>query len=183
MPDVPDALSLGVELLPADDDAVDPTTALEAAVASSVDDPTAEVVEDPPEPFGMSWAFDWSTGRFIRQGDSPAEVRDHDALREWCLAAAHCARFAHAVFSDDFGMERPDDIIGELEVAELISDYEQRLREALLVHDRVAGVENFDADWDPATGILTINSFDVLTDEEDDTLSLAGLQLDTRGVS
>jgi hypothetical protein len=178
----PDAIGLGVELLPADDDAVSPADALKAAAASAVDEPTGEVVPEPPQPLGMSWAFDWDRGRFIRQGNAPAEVRGLDALREWCLMTVNSARFAHTVFSDEFGVDRPDDLIGELDVDEMVSDFEERIREALLVHDRIAGVEDFEADWDPETGILTISEFDVLTDD-DMPLDLSGVQLHTRGTA
>jgi hypothetical protein len=174
----PDAVDLGFELIPADDDdLITPEQQLAAAEAGAMQDPVEQVAEDVPQPFGMSWAYDWQNGQFILQGSSPAEVRELDALREWCLMAIYSARFAHAVFTDEFGLEDPDELFGEIDPEELVGDYEERLREALLVHDRIAAVENFDADWDPTEGVLTINYFDVRTDEDEAPLSLAGLRV------
>lgn len=177
----PSALDLGFELLPADEEEVSPEAAAEAAAASSLDDPTFELPDEPPEPFGRSWAFDWERGQFVRRGDSPAEVHELAALREWCLMAIYSERYGSAVFSDEFGMQSPDDLIGEAVVPEMLADWEQRLTEALLVHDRITSVENFEASFDPETGVVTIESFDVTTDEAD-ALSLAGEQLTPRGV-
>lgn len=160
---------LDFELLPADDEGLSPARGLQASIAGAVAEPGAIIPEptDAPTPFGRSWAFDFEKGRFIRAGSSPIPTAGFASLQQWILMMAHSARYAHRVFSDDFGIEHPTDGIGELRAAELVSDYEQRLREGLLVHERVTGLENFDAAYDPSTGVLTIAYFEVVTDEEE----------------
>lgn len=167
----------GFELLPADDDDIPADLALDAAATSAiaVDDPAAPLDEEQPEPFGMSWEFDYERGRFKRAGAAPAEVRGLDALKQRCLMALHTARFAHPVFTDAFGMEDPEDLIGEVHVEDRIGDYERRVREALLALDeRISDVTDFSASYDPTVGVLTIDKFSVITDE-DEQLSLAGV--------
>jgi hypothetical protein len=167
---MPDAEDLGFEMLPPDDEGVSAEADLEAAAASALEDAGAETAaedEEPARPFGRTWVFDFGKGRFVRQGGAPAETRGAGALQMWCLMAVHSARYAHRVFSDDFGMEHPEDPMGRLLTDERVAEYAERLQEALLVHDRIVAVENFDAAFDPSQGVLLIRSFDVVTDDED----------------
>lgn len=172
-----DADLLGFELLPADDDRSSPAEDLDAAAASSLADPDEPVEEDDvPQPFGFSWFFDFELGRFRRYGTAPARVSGLDALAQVCMMALRSARFGHTVFSDEFGMEDPEDIIGEVEVDDLSGDYEDRVREALLVIDRVSAVE-LGTDWDAVQGILFITDLTVTTDN-DAVLALGDLTLE-----
>lgn len=162
-------VDLGFELLPSDDEGLSPTAARAAAVAGAVAEPGAIVPEPDvgPEPIGRSWLFDFEAGRFVRAGSSPLPAHGLAALEQWVLMAAHAARYAHSVFTDEFGMEHPDGGIGELGTAAMISDYEQRLREAILVHDRITALQDFRASYNPIEGVLSIAYFEVVTDEED----------------
>lgn len=164
---MPDAEDFGFTLLPADDEGVPPAVDAAAAADAALEDPLAiEAVPDPPVPFGRTYAFDYERRRLVRRGGAPVEVAGLSALVQWLLAAAYTARGAHAIYSPAFGTTRPDWPIGEIDVDERVADYENALREAWLVHDRVATVENFSADFDPTTGILTF-SVDVVTDEDE----------------
>lgn len=157
-----------INLLP-DDRQLSPDQALDAAVAGALAIPQGvQPVPDPPQlPLGRTWQFDFEEGRFIRAGTSPAETVELGAVAQWCLMAIHSARFAHPVFSDEFGMENPDSPLGEFAVGEILADWQRHLTEALLVHDRIVAVENMDLVWDPTVGVLLIRSFDVVTDAGD----------------
>lgn len=153
-------------MLPADAQST-PSDDLSAAVAGALAVPqsTLPVPAAVPQPLGNTWVFDFEAGQFVRAGSSPAVTSDLGALEQWCLMAIHSARYAHPVFSDEFGMEKPDAPIGEFAQGEVLADWQQSLVEALLVHDRVSAVEDIDLSWDPSTGILTINGMTVVTDE------------------
>ncbi|MCA1571256.1 MAG: DUF2634 domain-containing protein [Chloroflexi bacterium] len=162
-----DAQDLSVELLPAEDEEIDPQADLEAAAASALDDVPAEApANDPPAPLGKTWLFDFAEGRFLRSGAAPAEGRGFDSIRMWCLMAMHSARYAHPCFGDAFGMEEPEEPIGETVNSELLADYERKLREALTVHDRIVGLVNFEAYFNPLEGVLEIDNFDVVLDDD-----------------
>lgn len=169
-------------LLPADDPQSSPDQDLAAAVAGALALPvqTTAVDDDPPRPFGRTWRFDWECGQFVRAGQSPAETAGFGALEEWCLMAVHTARFAHALFSDEFGMERPESVIGEFAVGETLADWERHLTEALMVHDRVSSIENVQLRWDPRAGVLYVDRFDVVTDE-DQRVSMSDIALTVGG--
>lgn len=164
-----DAETLGIELLPADDAAVEPEADLAAAEQAALDDVPAEAGgPDAPEPLGMTWEYDFDGDPpgFVRRGEAPAEVRGADSVRQWCLMTIHSARYAHDAFSDDFGMEEPEDPIGETWNSDLLADYRDRLTEGLLVHDRIVAVVNFEAFFDPQEGVLEIDGFDVVLDDD-----------------
>lgn len=175
-----DARDEGFELLPIDDAEIPAQDALNAAAAAALGDR-----EDPPSietagpiPFGVSWAFDWEAGRFKRHGQSPVRVTGLDALREWCMMAVNSTRFAHGVFSDRFGMDDPNELIGGGlgEDDDIASDAEEKIREALMIHDRIVDVTEFDIEWNPVEGILYLHSFTAVTDEADE-LPFADIQL------
>lgn len=154
------------ELLPLDDDGIDVDDELEAAAASALGGLDEEPEpEEAPEPFGRSWLWDPDRRRFVRHGQAPAEARGLDAARMWAFMAVHTARFAHAVFSDAFGMDRPEEPIGRTDTVELEDDYAERVRDALLIYDRFTDVEvECHVELD---GSLVLDRVDIVTDEEE----------------
>lgn len=175
----PGADDLGFDLVPPDDDLISPEDQMNAAATAALEDPTAPVAvaTEPPEPLGISWLFDFDAGHFIRQGAAPARVTGTDALEMWCLTALSSARFAHAVFSDEFGMENPAADLGAAVAAEVAVDFAARIRDALLVHDRISDVADITTNFDPTTGIV-FTSFTVVTDEEE-SVPIDDLQIST----
>lgn len=166
---VPGADDLGFDLLPADDVGADPQTQLAAAADAAVSDAAfAAEPEDPPEPFGFTHIFDFTTGRFVRRGTSPARVVDHDALAQWCLAALYARRRAHAVYSDEFGVDWPA-ALGAVaaDAREAADDIRSEIVDALMVHDRISAV-SLDVTYDPLAGVIYIANLQVTTDEETD---------------
>lgn len=165
--------ALGLDLIPSDDEGLSAADELAAAVAGAVAEPGAIIPqpEEAPTPFGLTWAFDWSRGQFIRAGGSasgsPSPITGFAAVQEYVQMILHTSRYAHSVFSDEFGMEQSEEPIGKLAGAEIISEYEQHLREAVLVHDRITALDKFSARFDNAEGVLVIAYFEVVTDEED----------------
>lgn len=161
----PEAAEVDYPLLPTDDEVIPADEDVASAVAAALQEP-APVAGEPPEAYGSTWQLDFLTNRFRRHGDAPIRISGIAGLGVWCEMAIRTARFAHSVFSDDFGMDRPEDIIGHVDIGELVGDYEARIREALLVHDRIVDVTGFDADYSADTGVLTIRTFEIVTDDQ-----------------
>lgn len=109
--------------------------------------------------------MDWATGRFVRAGTAPREVRGRLALAQWLEMARRTARGAHDVFSEQFGMDGPEDWEGTVDVAEAAADYGDKLEDAWLPHDRIAEVTRYRAVFNPNTKTINILSLDVITDE------------------
>jgi hypothetical protein len=129
---------LGYDLLPPDSGTISPDIALDAALSPVVDYSTPSI-----EPFGKGWQFDFVAGQFVRSGASAAEAYDLANLRVWIEKTLRTAKFAHPIYSDSYGMEDPFLLIGYPSQSELIGDYQQQIVEALLVHDRIIGVQDF----------------------------------------
>lgn len=148
-----------------EDDAVSALEELEAAALSAVEgaDVGGDVVV--PEPLGSSWAFDFDRGRFERRGTAPARASGTAAVAQWVQTAIRVPRAGLGIYGDDFGFDDPEDSIGRTLVN--VGDYVRRLREAVVLHDRIADVEILDASFDSATGVLELGRVIVFTDEGD----------------
>lgn len=166
------------ELLPAGE-APTPDEAVANAISQAIPS-IAPVQGIEPIPLGMSWLFDFQTGRMVRAGDAPMAVFGNDAVKMWAQMALRTARYAFAVFTDQFGMEDPEGLIGALNVTELLADYAARAIEALLVHDRISAVERFNPVWEPAARAVVIPLFHLVLDNQqrvtvtDTRVNLAG---------
>jgi len=160
--------SSDLELLPADQaEIVDADTALDAAEASALDSLlSATATIPPPVPFGRTAPFDYATGRFIRLGDGAIPwVSGKAALREWIYAALQTGRGGCPLYDDEFGFERPNDFLGSVDPSEQMATLEERLRDCVLVHDRVQDIDDYEAEYDPRRGVIEIEDLTIVTDE------------------
>jgi hypothetical protein len=152
----PDAF--GYNLIPPDPGLINPDLQLDAALAPVVDaDP------DAPIPFGKSWRFDFVAGQFVKDGTAPQQTYELDSLIMWIEKTARTARYAHPIYSDQYGVEEPYELIGQQVSEALLTAYEDGLTEALLVHDRIVAVEGFGFSQDPFDEVLYA-SFTVVVD-------------------
>ena len=138
----PDALS--VDLVPPDPGLINPDLALDAALAPVDDTDQAASI-----PFGRSWRFDFIAGQFIKDGQAPKITYELDSLVVWVEKCLRTSRYAHEIYSDDFGIEGPFDVIGMQANDEVLGAYQDAITEALLVHDRITAVEDFSFTQDP----------------------------------
>lgn len=175
-PSVPEDASFELvvpEPPPSPDEAL--ATALSQAIPA-----IAPVQGQEPIPLGMSWLFDFQQGRMVRAGNSPVSVYGEDAVKMWAQMALRTARFAYKVFTDQFGMEEPERLIGALDVVERLALFKQDAIEALLVHDRISAVEGFNPVWVPAARAVLVPMFRLVLDNQqrvaltDTRVNLAG---------
>lgn len=155
-PTEPNALDF--DLIPPDPGLINPDLALTVALA-----PVVDAGPDAPIPFGKSWRFDFLAGQFVRDGTAPQATYELDSLIMWIEKTIRTARYAHAIYSDQYGIEEPDAIIGEQIDADQLAAYEDGITEALMVHDRIVSVEEFNFSQDPFDEVLYA-SFTVTVD-------------------
>lgn len=162
----------GYSLLPPDPGIISPDLALDAALA-----PVIDLGPVPDRPLGKGWAFDFSTGQFVAHGTAPAEAYGLDNLRVWIEKTLRTARLAHPIYTDSYGMDEPFFAIGQVDSATLEDEYVTRVTEALLVHDRILAVENFQFSQQPTDDTLYV-SFTVSTNANPpQTLAVAAIPL------
>jgi hypothetical protein len=149
---------LDFDLLPADPGLVSPDLALDAALAPVVDFATPA-----EQPLGKGWRFDFLTGQFVRRGGSPMEVYDVDNLAMWVEKTLRTARYAHAIYSSDYGMAEPYAPIGRPLDGATLASWQEEIQDSLLVHDRIVAVEDFRFNMAPLDDALNV-SFTVVLD-------------------
>jgi hypothetical protein len=151
------------ELLPADDAELTVDEALDAALDER-DDSFDE--DDTQRPIGYGWAFDFATGQLVRHGLAPAVVTGESQIRMWIEKTLRTARFAHGIYSDNYGVDFPEDLIGQPFNSLLAGQLSTAIEDALLVHDRIRQVKDFTFTGGPESDLLEI-SFTVLVDEDE----------------
>jgi Protein of unknown function (DUF2634) len=169
-----------LQLLPEDDE---PPTAEEAFedMEESIEDFPGEddlVVTAPEsEPVGRSWSFNYAARSFISgsKGHGPAETYGDETLRQWIVKCLMTDRGAHPIHSDQYGVESLSGIMGVPVVDLDTGDFEQRIREALMFHSRIADVREFEWDLDPDNEGVFV-TFEVVLDD-DETLSIENVRL------
>lgn len=99
------------------------------------------------KPFGYTWAFDFSTGQFETRGAGRQEVKveGREAFAQWCMQVLHTERLTALVYSDQIGVEF-ESVVRQQGASEMASSLLlTRIEEALAVHDRYDGIEDFSA--------------------------------------
>lgn len=145
--------------------AIDPDVALAAATLEAQRE-FAEGEEVEGRPFGRSWLFDFERGQFLRPGADPTRAIGLDSLKMWVLNTLYTERFGSPIHDDDFGVELLDAAIGRQLTAEVTSAVSSTIREALVIHDRIVEVEDFEFASDADDDVLLV-SFTVVLDSQD----------------
>jgi hypothetical protein len=176
----PESDQEAAQLVPADDEpltAEESAAALDASFDTFRDEDDLVVSVPAPTPVGRGWDFDFAKRRFVigRFGHGPVETHGETTLKVWIEKCLNTDRGAHPIHSDDYGMERPFDEVGMPLSMLPSSDYERRIREALIFHDRIVDVRDFDLDTDPDDEAVGV-TFSVVLDD-DTTISIEGLRL------
>jgi|1185.fasta_scaffold84709_2 phage baseplate assembly protein W len=181
--------------LPPDDDPIpDPDEELDGLeddeaerFIDSDEAPDVVVLDEPPPPLGLSWAFSFEAHTFLRGGLSgPLETRGLATLRGWIEKCLQTERGQHPIHPPDYGLERPD-ILGEPVGDEAAADLEEAVRDALLFHPRITDVTEFevymgevDSSDDPNLIVSDDEalyvSFTVVTDDEE-TIDFTGVPM------
>lgn len=154
----------------APDPIVDPEDGLAPLGASEL--PEVVVDDTPAPPLGRSWAFDFGSEQFERgRGGAPLETRGVSTLMGWIDKCLRTARGALPIHPAGYGVVDPDSIFGR-PISELSAgDLENRFRDALTFHPRIADVADLTLLTDP-TSSRAIAQYTIVTDPPADDASL-----------
>jgi hypothetical protein len=125
-------------------------------------------VVDAPPPLGRGWLMDFQRGRFVPAATGgPAATYGTTTLRLWIEKCIRTRRGAHPALNEDYGIDLDDDLWGGGLDDEAIVMIEDGVRDALLIHPRIAQVRDFSAEvWDDdAEGALNVHFTVVLDDD------------------
>lgn len=156
----------------------DALAAYEESLQTPISPDDLVVTETPPPPVGRSWAFDFTTNRFVTSPSAhgPLATSGLATLRLLIEKALRTARGAHPIYDDSYGIDLPADFIGG-PVSKFPSDlYASRVREAAIsAHERVVDVIDFQTQVDPTEDYVAV-SFTVILDNAD-TLTISNVPL------
>ncbi|MBO8169358.1 MAG: DUF2634 domain-containing protein [Thermoanaerobacteraceae bacterium] len=112
-----------------------------------------EIVEqqqqtEPAPKYGRSWLFDFEKGDFVVDGTGRVvEADGHTAWVQWCVKTVLTERFAHVIYSIDYGTEIKQALKQPSRKA-VEAELERVITEALLVDPRTERVTDFAFEWD-----------------------------------
>ena len=104
--------------------------------------PTVVVDDAAPPPLGRTWVFDFGSEQFVRSRGVPLEVRGEQALVSWVDKCLRTARGSLPIHPPEYGLVEPDSIFGRPIDSLSAQDLEERFRDALTFHPRIADVTN-----------------------------------------
>ena len=131
------------------------------------------------EPYGYDIGFDISTGRLqlTISGDLRI-VNESSSLDQWLAVVLTTTAGVDLIYSNSFGASLSE-LISQVDGGEGLRDVQlhiqNSIRDAILVHDRIAEVRSFTFDFDSVPNAVII-SFVVVTDDAQE-LVFEGLQL------
>lgn len=103
---------------------------------------TPVIEEDVETPLGVDLSFDFLTGDFVlsRDADLSVTTTELQALRQWAIVALLTPASEDLIFPVEFGSEMTALIGLGLPDDEFTDEVRRTLREAMLVHERIAAV-------------------------------------------
>lgn len=138
---------------------------LEAAFEAAGEPADLLVIEQSPPPIGRSWAFDFSSGRFISGGSGPLPTNGEVTLIMWCEKAMRTARGAHPIHPPGYGLLKPTELIGAAVQGAAVPELEARIRDTLTFHPRISDITDFEWSSDPNEEWISID-FTIVRDDD-----------------
>lgn len=157
---------LPLSLLPDDDPPLSPTDQLAVAVAGAIGG-AIEVQGVPAVSYGRTWVVDPNGGFKLRASGEPYMTSDIGSLQSWSIMAIYSERYAHKIFSDNFGTEKGSAAIGQFPNTAIENELRAAITRALLQHDRVTAVDNLNPMYNPDIQVIDLGTFQLITDDED----------------
>lgn len=103
---------------------------------------------EPAPKYGKSWLFDFEKGDYVLDGAGRlVEADGQTAWAQWCVFAVLTQRFAHVIYSFDYGAEI-DAALRQPSRKAVESELERVITEALLVDPRTQTVRDFSFAWE-----------------------------------
>lgn len=98
--------------------------------------------------YGKAWAFDFRTGDFVLDGSGRlVELDGHNAWVQWCLKTVQTQRYAHLIYTNQYGCEVLDAVRTATTRRSAESEVTRVITEALLADARTRTVRDFAFTW------------------------------------
>jgi len=106
---------------------------------------------EPAPKYGKSWLFDFAKGDFVLDGAGRIMIADgYTAWAQWCVKTILTQRFAHVIYSFDYGTEL-EEALKQPSRKAVEAEMERAITEALLADPRTEMVKDFVFEWEGNT--------------------------------
>ena len=106
---------------------------------------------EPAPKYGKSWLFDFAKGDFVLDGAGRIMIADgYTAWAQWCVKTILTQRFAHVIYSFDYGTEL-EEALKQPSRKAVEAEMERAITEALLADPRTEMVKDFVFEWEGDT--------------------------------
>jgi len=103
---------------------------------------------EPAPKYGKSWLFDFAKGDFVLDGAGRIMIADgYTAWAQWCVKTILTQRFAHVIYSFDYGTEL-EEALKQPSRKAVEAEMERAITEALLADPRTEMVKDFVFEWE-----------------------------------
>jgi len=103
---------------------------------------------EPAPKYGKSWLFDFAKGDFVLDGAGRIVIADgYTAWMQWCVKTILTQRFAHVIYSFDYGTEL-EEALKQPSRKAVEAEMERAITEALLADPRTEMVKDFVFEWE-----------------------------------
>ena len=103
---------------------------------------------EPAPKYGKSWLFDFKKGDFVLDGAGRVvEADGHTAWVQWYVKTVLTQRFAHVIYSFDYGTEL-EEALKQPSRKAVEAELERAITEALLADPRTEMVRDFTFEWE-----------------------------------
>jgi len=103
---------------------------------------------EPAPKYGKSWLFDFEKGDFVVDGAGRIVIAEgYTAWVQWCVKTVLTQRFAHVIYSFDYGTEL-EEALKQPSRKAVEAELERAITEALLADPRTEMVRDFTFEWE-----------------------------------
>ena len=103
---------------------------------------------EPVPQYGKNWLFDFEKGDFVVDGAGKMVMADgQTAWAQWCIKTVLTERFAHVIYSFNYGTEL-EEALRQPSRRAVEAELERVINEALLADPRTEMVRNFVFEWE-----------------------------------
>lgn len=129
---------------------------------------------EPAPKYGKSWLFDFEKGDFVVDGAGRVIQTDgHTAWVQWCVKTVLTQRFAHVIYSFDYGTEL-EKALKQPSRKAVEAELERVITEALLADPRTEMVRDFSFEWQGDEVYVTFTAVPVIGTAERIEVKISG---------
>lgn len=127
--------------LPSVDSELTDDVLFDVSVDADLYEQTVQDAEEGPNPYGVTWAFDFTTGDiYLDHNGAMVQLTEKDVLKQWIGHTLSIARGESSLYSDDIGTDIPYLLGSGISDPDVLNTIKTEVKTALSIHDKIAEI-------------------------------------------